>query len=186
MEAAAAVLAESGYDAATMTDIAQRADASIGALYRFFPNKLSIAQALRGHYTKQFHVRWAPLKAEAKHMTVAGLAERLIVAMADFVDSYPAFLVLLEVPASTQGSATIRRDLFRRVEGLILARSPRIARAKASRFAIVTLNIMGTLAHVYAGASQRERPVYVNEFKILLARYLEARIGNGAASRRKA
>ena len=39
LEAAAAIFAEVGYEAATMRDIAGRAGASIGSLYQFFPNK---------------------------------------------------------------------------------------------------------------------------------------------------
>jgi AcrR family transcriptional regulator len=47
LEAAARVIGERGYDAATMTEIAERAGASIGALYQYFPNKEAIARALR-------------------------------------------------------------------------------------------------------------------------------------------
>jgi AcrR family transcriptional regulator len=39
MEAAAAVIAERGFESATMAEIAARAGAQIGSLYRFFPNK---------------------------------------------------------------------------------------------------------------------------------------------------
>ncbi len=39
LEAGAAVIAERGYDAATMAEIGVRAKAPIGSLYRFFPNK---------------------------------------------------------------------------------------------------------------------------------------------------
>ncbi|MET1046071.1 MAG: helix-turn-helix domain-containing protein, partial [Hyphomicrobium sp.] len=39
LEAAAAIIAEKGYDGATMAEVAARAGAQIGSLYRFFPNK---------------------------------------------------------------------------------------------------------------------------------------------------
>jgi AcrR family transcriptional regulator len=45
-EAAAVVFAEKGYDAATMTEIAAKAGASIGSLYQFFPTKELLAAAL--------------------------------------------------------------------------------------------------------------------------------------------
>jgi AcrR family transcriptional regulator len=50
LEAAAAELAQVGYDAATMTAIAERAGASIGAVYQYFPNKEAIVLALRAAY----------------------------------------------------------------------------------------------------------------------------------------
>ena len=54
VEAAESVIAENGYEAATMSAIAERAGASIGSLYQFFPNKAAITQALRTEYAKQF------------------------------------------------------------------------------------------------------------------------------------
>ena len=46
LDAGAVLFAEQGYDATTMTQIAQRAGASIGSLYQFFPSKdLQIGRA---------------------------------------------------------------------------------------------------------------------------------------------
>ena len=46
LAAAAEVIAERGYEAATMAEIAARAGAQIGSLYHFFPNKEVLADAL--------------------------------------------------------------------------------------------------------------------------------------------
>jgi len=53
LEQAAAVIAEVGYEATTMTEIASRAGASIGAVYQYFPNKEAITAALRAQYVKE-------------------------------------------------------------------------------------------------------------------------------------
>jgi hypothetical protein len=47
LETAAVVLAESGYEAATMTEVANRAGASIGTVYQYFPNKEALVQATK-------------------------------------------------------------------------------------------------------------------------------------------
>ena len=44
LAAAATVFAERGYEAATMTEVAARAGASIGSLYQFFPTKELLAE----------------------------------------------------------------------------------------------------------------------------------------------
>src|SRR6186713_2527769 len=44
--AAAQVFDEKGYDAATMTEIAARAESSIGSLYQFFATKPDVAQGV--------------------------------------------------------------------------------------------------------------------------------------------
>ncbi|MEI9973109.1 MAG: helix-turn-helix domain-containing protein [Ignavibacteriota bacterium] len=46
LDAAATVIAEKGYESATMAEIAARSGTKIGSLYRFFPNKESLADTL--------------------------------------------------------------------------------------------------------------------------------------------
>jgi len=46
LDAAAELFAEVGYEAATMTAIAERSGSSIGALYNYFPDKQAIALTL--------------------------------------------------------------------------------------------------------------------------------------------
>ena len=46
LEAAATVIAEKGYEGATMAEIAVRSSTKIGSLYRFFPNKESLADTI--------------------------------------------------------------------------------------------------------------------------------------------
>ncbi|WP_245639904.1 helix-turn-helix domain-containing protein [Paraburkholderia heleia] len=53
MDAAVAVFTEKGYDAATMTEIAARSSTAIGSLYRFFPTKEALAEALLLRYAQQ-------------------------------------------------------------------------------------------------------------------------------------
>lgn len=52
--AASAVFAERGYDKATMTEIAARAETAIGSLYRFFPTKEVLGEALLRRYLEAF------------------------------------------------------------------------------------------------------------------------------------
>ena len=50
VEAAAGVFARRGFHAATMTEIAEAASTAIGSLYRFFPTKELLADAVFGRY----------------------------------------------------------------------------------------------------------------------------------------
>src|SRR5580698_9676101 len=84
LEAAAQVIGERGYDAATMTEIAERAGASIGALYQYFPNKGAIGIALRSQYADEMRARWMPLLAQGSKLTVKQLVERIFEVMNDF------------------------------------------------------------------------------------------------------
>ncbi len=177
LEAAARVIAGSGYEGATMSAIAERAGAPIGSLYQFFPNKQSITQALRIEYGKQFQALLVPLEAQSKTLHLQALVDRLIDLTIGFVESHPAFLSLLDAPSSTRTPAAIRTVLRERVAALLGAIRPRLSKATASRLATVTLQIMKTLNQLYAEAPAREKRAIVREFKVLLLSYLDARIG---------
>src|ERR1700751_198673 len=78
LQAAAAIFAEVGYEAATMRDIAGRAGASIGSLYQFFPNKEVVARAIKTQYCQELKELWANLvAASARKPTIRVIDEFL-------------------------------------------------------------------------------------------------------------
>ncbi len=69
LDAAAELFVEIGYEAATMTAIAERGGSSIGALYYYFPDKQSIAFTLVNQYSQEVEAHWKPLMEQAKTLT---------------------------------------------------------------------------------------------------------------------
>ena len=70
MEAAASVIAERGFEAATMAEIAARAGALIGSLYHFFPNKEVLADALIERYGVIIDEAFAKIDSQAASMPI--------------------------------------------------------------------------------------------------------------------
>ncbi|HVV46765.1 MAG TPA: TetR/AcrR family transcriptional regulator [Bryobacteraceae bacterium] len=186
LDAAAAELRDSGYEAATMCAIANRAGSSIGSLYQFFPNKTAITQALRMRYYDEFEQMWAPLASEARRLSIEELVARMVDSTVSFVERHPAFLALLDAPASTHAPAAVRARFQQLVAGFLLARRPRMSRALALRLATVTLQTVKAMNFLYRELSPRQRRPYIQEFKMLLRCYLESRIGpHGNTARRR-
>ncbi len=77
-DAALAVFAEKGFEAATMTQIAARAGAPIGSLYQFFPNKDVLADALIDRYAGQLGDALDALEAALPGLSTAALANALL------------------------------------------------------------------------------------------------------------
>src|ERR1700751_860312 len=75
IEAAAAVIQERGFEAATMAEIAARAEAKIGSLYRFFPNKDAIADALMEHQAEILRAAYDAIHGQAADATPEELAD---------------------------------------------------------------------------------------------------------------
>src|SRR5882762_10096750 len=77
LQAAAAVFAEKGYEAATMTEIAARAGAPIGSLYQFFPVKEALADTLVHNFAALLAADLQALQARAGGINTEDLVESL-------------------------------------------------------------------------------------------------------------
>src|SRR5277367_5889039 len=98
LDAAAELFVEVGYEATTMTAIAERSGSSIGALYNYFPDKQSVAFNLLKQYSGDLEAQWTPLMAQAASLTHAEFSELFIDRITQFVQERPAFLKLLASP----------------------------------------------------------------------------------------
>ena len=175
LRAAASVIGEAGYERATMSAIAERAESSIGSLYQFFPNKESVIEALRAQYVKELEKLWSRLAAEAVSLTVEKLVTRLISTQIEFAERHPAFLALLDAPRTA--NSTQRREIIRgRIARLILARQRAMSRNEALRLAAVVQQILKGLLTLYARAENGERAAIRDEFEDVLTGYLAAKL----------
>ncbi|MGI4902817.1 MAG: TetR/AcrR family transcriptional regulator [Janthinobacterium lividum] len=176
LEAAAEIIAEVGYEAATMTAIAERAGASIGAVYQYFPNKEAVVRALRSQYGMEMEARWAPLTREAERLSTEELVDRIFVVLTDFIDFRPAFVALLSAPLSYSRDPAARIRLREHFAELFRKRNSALTPAEAFRVANVTMQIVKGLNPLYAEAKPRERQEVLREFKLALSAYLIARL----------
>lgn len=176
LDAAAAVFAEVGFDAATMTSIAARSGSSIGALYQYFPNKLTLAQALREQYGEEMARRWSGLIADAAQLSVTALVDRVFDLMIGFFDEHPAYFTLLNATLGYQRDAGARQRLRARLGAVLREKKPELAEAEALRMATVSLQIVKGLNPLYGNAAPAERRELVAEFKLVLVGYLKNRL----------
>ena len=89
LDAAAELFVEVGYEAATMTAVAERSGSSIGALYNYFPDKQSIAFTLVNQYSQELEAHWKPLMEQAEILTHAEFADLFIERITQFVQKRP-------------------------------------------------------------------------------------------------
>ncbi|MFL6350310.1 MAG: TetR family transcriptional regulator [Bryobacteraceae bacterium] len=172
LQAAALVISDKGYEAATMSGVAERAGASIGSLYQFFPNKEAVAQALRSQYSHQLEELWVPLGEHSKLLEIERFLDRLIDVTINFADEHPAFLTLLDAPLAAKRSGAIRKRFCELIARFFVLRKPHMSKVKALRMAAVTLKVIHGMMVLYKDAKRREKPYIVREFKLVLSCYL--------------
>ncbi len=178
LDAAAAEISGAGYEAATMSSIVERAGASIGSLYQFFPNKPAVVQALRARYCQEFELLWKPIGLEAKYLSLEKLVARMVDSTVAFMERHPAFLALLDAPCDTRTHSEVRERFQQLVAGFLRARRPRMLPEKALRLATMTLQMFKAMNFLYRDLSTRERQPYIQEFKSLLLQYLDCRMNH--------
>jgi len=176
LQAAAAIFAEVGFDAATMRDIAERAGASIGSLYQFFPNKEVVARAIKTQYCQELKELWANLVAvSARKPTIRVIDEFLNVTI-KAIERHPAIIRLMDAPRSANPSPDIKESLREQLVALFLARKPRISRNKAHRYAEITVQMIRAILWLYLENERSEREALVSEMKSALVNYLTPRL----------
>jgi AcrR family transcriptional regulator len=168
LDVAEAIFAEVGYEATTMTAIAERSGTSIGALYRYFPDKEAVAHALHRRYSLP---HWSE-GYEDLECSTSEFASQLVDRMMAFVAERPAYLPLVAAPIKFKKDPESRRNLRLQFSRAFSARCPGLSEERALLIANVTIQIMGGLIRVYAESAPEMRADLLAEFKKVLGNYL--------------
>lgn len=173
LEAAAAVIAEKGYDGTTMAEVAARAGAQIGSLYRFFPNKDVLANAL----IERFHARVADLfnaiDRDARKNSVAGLADSLLDVLGDLRSETQTIIALLEGSSElTACRLEFRRELRKRIAQTLVRHCAKLRKAQAEDVAAVLLQNMKSVGALTKELGNGVRPAALMELRVMTRHYL--------------
>jgi AcrR family transcriptional regulator len=168
LEVAARLFGELGFEAVTMTMVAEQAQASIGTLYDYFPDKQSLAQTLLARYIEEADVHWA----ESLHQGTDPLSERIVDGILRFAEERPAYMTLLGAPV-----AKMRSPEARRAGRLTIARGlqridPSLSDDKAFLAAHVVVELLKGFLSTYQQVAPEDRPAVTEEFKKLMRLYL--------------
>ena len=143
MAAAAEVIAERGYEGATMAEIAARAGAQIGSLYRFFPNKEVLADALIQRHGELLGEAFGKIEVQVTVLSVNDLADALVDFLAEFQSETGAIIALLDARSEWSAKrAEFRQAALRRIANILMLRSPRLHPTAAEDIAVVLLHNM--------------------------------------------
>ncbi|MGQ2969411.1 MAG: TetR/AcrR family transcriptional regulator [Allorhizobium sp.] len=151
LDAGAAVFAEQGYKAATMTEIAARAGAPIGSLYQFFPNKDLLADALIARYAEHVEAALDRIKAEASGLDAMQLGDRLLDVLVAHATERSLALSLLDARWEQPGvrPGLLREGLRRRIAEILSVWRSAIAEEQAQVMAVVLLQAMKSLVQLH-------------------------------------
>lgn len=175
-----------------MSAIAQRAGASIGSLYQFFPNKESIGNALLAKYLDELAVLLDDWRS-APPDTPLVLGRELIAMVVDYVAEHPACSVLAESPAFvpvSQGLNNLER-LSTSLCQLLAGYTTSIKLAELNSIALAASFMLRAAVQAHRIPDSRKAAAMRKEMQEALGAYLERRLGVsgpdiGSSSRQQA
>lgn len=179
LDAAAGVFLERGADAATMTEIAVRAGASIGSLYQFFPNKSLLAQALRDRFVVRVLAVFDRLEREPA-MEPAALTKALVNYIRAFEQDRAVMRTLGDVANEHDADRVRTRSILTQALGRVLcAHAPGLDHRRAvlsARLILYLLRLVSELPY------ETDSMGMGNELESLIQTYLLS-LGTGGKSR---
>jgi len=179
LKSAAEVFLDKGYDAATMTDIAASAGASIGSLYQFFPTKPALALALLQSYTEALYAQMDTLARRSADVGVDELATQLIGALVNFRRRYPSFTTLVDsvsLAPAIEG-LNIRRQMRHHLRALLTQRAPNLDEGRLEAAVVAVLQLMKAAVAIQAETGLRGRTAALGELRHMLRLYLRELFG---------
>jgi AcrR family transcriptional regulator len=181
LEATAALLAERGYEGVNTNAVADRAGVKPPAVYRYFPNKFALYEALAHKLQGELDVRLDAALQDADSVPLAELINRIIDASDAFWQARPAFGALWYGEWSLRGSRPPALIFGERTVARFLAATRRFDRLDPFRQMATVAAAMhiGMAVINLAGAAPPEaRPVVIAEAKRAVVAYLEAVLKN--------
>ena len=174
LQAAAAVFAEKGYEAATMTEIAARAGAPIGSLYQFFPVKEALADTLVQNYVALLAADLQQLESHAARLDIQTLVEELFGLLRAHPRERAAALPLAESRMDERTRrATFRRMLRKQIAAILRARAPALPAEAARDLAVVVLQLMKAANALSDEEALPGRAAAQRELQALTVQYLK-------------
>ena len=179
LAATAAVIHERGFDSATMTEIASRAGARMGSLYRFFPNKEVLGEALLQRYTQAIDAAWDDFDTHANMDSLEELADRLANFMVETHKEATALGPLMDSRMEWSGKRTELRDAaLARITRALLVRAPTLPRNCAHDMAVVLLSTMRAVLAMTYDRSRPASPESVAEVRLMNRLYIVHKLGH--------
>lgn len=182
LAAAAEVFAQTGYRAAAMSSIAEKAGAPIGSLYQFFPSKEAVAEALLTRYLDELSVLGKEADDRLAEMDLRSFVHELIRSHIDFARQRPALAELVEASAlfSRPSVRSEARAIFtRNVSRSLSVLAPALPADRLRQIADVTVQLVKAANALNSHVSRRDAKVVMEEMESVITSYLEERLGKG-------
>jgi len=127
-----------------MTEVAVRAGAPIGSLYRFFPNKQVLGEALLRRYADSIGTAFEQIHDE---LSLEAFVDAMLAVFVGLHSESKTIVALLDAQSADWSAqrAQIHADLLEKIVRKLQARAPHLSSEAASPIAVVVLQNMKSM-----------------------------------------
>lgn len=177
LDAAAEVFAEVGFEAATIDDIASRADTSVGSIYQFFENKNGLFHAIARKCLEESgevfgRVLTPDLMAQGWEALIEGFLDAYFAWERSDVRVRALYSNLQLYAAYEQDDVAMMQSIIDQVATLLRAFIPDMKPHKRRVVATTVVNTTTSFLFLARTAPERQANLLLAEVKVLLVRYL--------------
>ena len=181
LDAAAEIVDELGFERLTTQMVAERAGASIGTVYRYFPDRVAVLHALRERSVRRYRERLAETMERSALDQWRDVVTLALDVCADMYREEPGFRVMHAAPRETSDHDG-EPELAHRVAKL-MEHEFGIADEAEVRFRLgVSLEIGGALIHRAFERDADGDPRYLEEAQRVVREYLDEHLAERASS----
>lgn len=178
LDAAEQVIAEVGVEAATTQAIAERAGASMGSLYHFFPGKDAIILALARRYADEMQaLNASAMSDEAMSLPLPQLFDGIIGSHVGFIDRTPAFGAVQDATMRKYGACAVSAELdeaiVQQVRTFLEVRYPALDPARRLAATRLSVIAVGKTVEATVEMPRADRELIMQELRDMLVRYFE-------------
>jgi AcrR family transcriptional regulator len=178
VDAGAQVLAITGWAKFTTNEVAEAAGVSIGSLYQYFPNKVSLVEAIRGHHLDS--VLLVLKRISDDNLPLRQRVEQLITGMIEIHSINPALhrVLLEEAPMSERARAAHKNfesEYLRRYRRLIWSAGSKPSDQSCEISAQILSSALAGVIHDAARKGNLRESIVQRELVRLVRSYLKQR-----------
>ncbi|QAY74165.1 TetR/AcrR family transcriptional regulator [Agromyces protaetiae] len=171
LDAAAEIVDEIGFERLTTQMVAERAGASIGTVYRYFPDRVAVLQGLRERSIDRYRAQVAARIAERTPSGWWEVIEGAIEVSASMYRSEPGFDVVHAAPRDLSDDGD--SEFATRIARMLAAEFPEVEDTPELRFRLgIVIEIADSLIYRASTRSTEVSRRYVEAAKSLVREYL--------------
>jgi len=177
LDATARIVAEVGFEDASIERIAGKARTSVGSIYQFYPDKLALFRAMvTRHMDQTIAMVDEVLSVWPWSQAWEGLVETLIDGMAAWAQEEPAiktvWLTAYVNRDIVEESERFDREIARRIESILARYNPALPARRRAIVARAMVEVFGTMLLLTARVPRNEGKAMLEETRHIIIRYL--------------